>query len=265
AKPVDGARRVRNSAASGFLARDHDSEMGAGIRLRGGARSIEARHARIRHGRQLSERARAGLARIHLFRCGVHAEDRSDRGAAHESRLRSARVRRGCRGPPAPRHAGNGALRRRARIERASAVAMPLPDAGESAAHERDLVLIGRDLVKRFARGKTDSVHALDGVTVRATRGALTALVGPDGAGKTTLLRLAAGLMRADSGTMTVLGYDAAVDAQAIQDRISYMPQRFGLYEDLSVQENLDLYADLHGVSAEQCAERYPRLMEMTD
>jgi len=142
---------------------------------------------------------------------------------------------------------------------------MPLPDAGESAAHERDLVLIGRDLVKRFARGKTDSVHALDGVTVRATRGALTALVGPDGAGKTTLLRLAAGLMRADSGTMTVLGYDAAVDAQAIQDRISYMPQRFGLYEDLSVQENLDLYADLHGVSAEQRAERYPRLMEMTD
>src|SRR5690606_38028395 len=133
---------------------------------------------------------------------------------------RGACLRRRSRGPPAPRYAGNGALRPRARIERGRAVVMPLSDAGESAARERDLVLIGRDLVKRFARGKTGSVHALDGVTVRATRGALTALVGPDGAGKTTLLRLAAGLMRADSGTMTVLGYDTAVDAQAIQDRI---------------------------------------------
>jgi ABC-2 type transport system ATP-binding protein len=70
--------------------------------------------------------------------------------------------------------------------------------------------------------------------------------------------------MHADEGTLTVLGLDAAKQPQAIQDRISYMPQRFGLYEDLSVRENLDLYADLHGVSPEQRAERYPRLMEMT-
>ena len=122
----------------------------------------------------------------------------------------------------------------------------------------------GRELTKRFARDKKEFITALDRVSLDARHGELTALVGPDGAGKTTLLRLAAGLMRVDAGTLTVLGLDAARHPQEIQDRISYMPQRFGLYEDLSVQENLDLYADLHGVSVQQREERYPRLMEMT-
>ena len=125
-------------------------------------------------------------------------------------------------------------------------------------------VMIGRALTKTFARGKASPVQALDQVSVEARKGELTALVGPDGAGKTTLLRLAAGLMRPDAGSLHVLGFDTRSDAQAIQDRISYMPQRFGLYEDLSVQENLDLYADLHGVSAADRARRYPGLMEMT-
>jgi ABC-2 type transport system ATP-binding protein len=126
------------------------------------------------------------------------------------------------------------------------------------------LVLVGRNLTKAFARDKSASVRALNDVSIEARRGTLTALVGPDGAGKTTLLRLATGLLRADSGSLHVLGFDAATDGQAIQDRISYMPQRFGLYEDLSVQENLDLYADLHGVSPQERADRYPRLLEMT-
>ena len=90
-------------------------------------------------------------------------------------------------------------------------------------------------------------------------------MVGPDGAGKTTLLRLIAGLMVADSGELSVLGIDVAADPQTIQNRIGYMPQKFGLYEDLSVQQNLDLYADLHGITREQRREIYPRLMEMTD
>jgi ABC-2 type transport system ATP-binding protein len=126
-------------------------------------------------------------------------------------------------------------------------------------------VLAARDIHKRFAPPGQPAVQALDGVSLEAPRGMLTALVGPDGAGKTTLIRLAAGLMRADSGELTVLGIDAAADPQQIQDRISYMPQRFGLYEDLTVQENIDLYADLHGVAPEARAERYPRLMEMTN
>jgi ABC-2 type transport system ATP-binding protein len=112
--------------------------------------------------------------------------------------------------------------------------------------------LQARGIRKRFVVKETKQiVAALDDVSFEAKAGALTALVGPDGAGKTTLLRLAAGLMLADEGEMTVLGINAASDPQSIQNRISYMPQRFGLYEDLSVQENLDLYADLHGLPAD--------------
>jgi len=124
----------------------------------------------------------------------------------------------------------------------------------------------GRSLHKRFTiKASKTPVHALNDVSLEVPTGTLTALVGPDGAGKTTLLRLMAGLMRADEGKLRVLGIDVSADPQAVQDRISYMPQRFGLYDDLSVQENLDLYADLHGVSAGQRRERYARLMEMTD
>jgi ABC-2 type transport system ATP-binding protein len=125
-------------------------------------------------------------------------------------------------------------------------------------------ILSCREVSRRFKRKDQPPVQALDGVSLEVRHGALTALVGPDGAGKTTLIRIAAGLLIADSGQMSVLGFDAAVQPQQIQDRISYMPQRFGLYEDLTVGENLNLYADLHGVSPEERAARYPRLMEMT-
>jgi ABC-2 type transport system ATP-binding protein len=119
-------------------------------------------------------------------------------------------------------------------------------------------------LRKIFKRAAESPICALDGISLEARQGELTALVGPDGAGKTTLLRLAAGLMRPDGGELTVLGISVSSDPQRIQDRISYMPQRFGLYEDLSVAENLDLYADLQGVSMAQRKQRYPELMEMT-
>jgi ABC-2 type transport system ATP-binding protein len=125
-------------------------------------------------------------------------------------------------------------------------------------------VLIGRDVRKTFRRDTGERVEALNGVSIDVAHATLTALVGPDGAGKTTLFRLAAGLMLPDGGDLKVLGIDVAAEPQRVQDRIGYMPQRFGLYEDLSVQENIDLYADLHGVSMEQRRQRYPRLMEMT-
>ncbi|HVO48682.1 MAG TPA: ATP-binding cassette domain-containing protein [Steroidobacteraceae bacterium] len=125
-------------------------------------------------------------------------------------------------------------------------------------------ILVTQELCRQFVRGDERPVKALDGISIQVRRHALTALVGPDGAGKTTLLRIAAGLLLPDSGRIHVLGLDAAKEPQRIQDRISYMPQRFGLYEDLTVSENVDLYADLHGVSPAQRAERYPRLMEMT-
>jgi ABC-2 type transport system ATP-binding protein len=124
--------------------------------------------------------------------------------------------------------------------------------------------LVARDLRKLFLREGEAAVQALDRVSLEAGHGELTALVGPDGAGKTTLMRLAAGLLRADAGSLKVLGVDVAADPQQVQDRISYMPQRFGLYDDLTVAENLELYADLHGVSVDDRAHRYPELMEMT-
>jgi ABC-2 type transport system ATP-binding protein len=124
--------------------------------------------------------------------------------------------------------------------------------------------LVGRDLHKTFRRNTGETVAALDGVTLEAAPGTLTAVVGPDGAGKTTLFRLAAGLMRPDAGVLDVLGIHVAADPQQVQERIGYMPQRFGLYEDLTVQENLDLYADMHGVRTADRRVRYRELLDMT-
>ena len=126
-------------------------------------------------------------------------------------------------------------------------------------------VVRAEGLTRRFTGPDGRPRVALDRVSLSVTRGQLTALVGPDGAGKTTLMRMMAGLLAPDEGSLRVLGLDVTRDAQAVQDRISYMPQRFGLYEDLSLQENLDLYADLHGVPQAVRRERFARLMAMTD
>ena len=128
-----------------------------------------------------------------------------------------------------------------------------------------DSVVRAEGLTRRFTGPDGRPLVALDRVSLSVTRGQLTALVGPDGAGKTTLMRMMAGLLAPDEGSLHVLGRDVARNAQEVQDRISYMPQRFGLYEDLSVQENLDLYADLHGVPQAVRCERFARLMAMTD
>ncbi len=125
--------------------------------------------------------------------------------------------------------------------------------------------IVAEGLRKTFEAPGGGPLHAVDGVSLQMRQGELTALVGPDGAGKTTLLRMMAGLLKPDAGNLRVLGIDVAQDPQTVQDRISYMPQRFGLYEDLSVQENLDLYADLHGVPQEVRRERFARMLEMTD
>ena len=119
-------------------------------------------------------------------------------------------------------------------------------------------------LVKRFAGKRGAGVTALSGVSFTASAGAVTGLVGPDGAGKTTLIRIAAGLLLADDGDVRVLGLDPRADVHEVRERIGYMPQKFGLYEDLSVSENLDLYADLQDVPKAEREERFGRLMTMT-
>lgn len=126
-----------------------------------------------------------------------------------------------------------------------------------------DAVLEFRQIYKSFGAGR-NRTQALRNVGFSIRRGRVTGLIGPDGAGKTTLMRLATGLMLSDSGQVLVLGRDAAKDSLAVQASIGYMPQRFGLYEDLTVAENLDLYADLQGVPHEQRPERYRELMVLT-
>ncbi|MFQ5642613.1 MAG: ATP-binding cassette domain-containing protein [Thiogranum sp.] len=108
------------------------------------------------------------------------------------------------------------------------------------------------------------SVKALDQVGFAIRPGRVTGLIGPDGAGKTTLMRLAAGLMLPDSGAIQTLGIDVLEQPLRVQSSAGYMPQRFGLYEDLSVQENLNLYADLQGVEKAARPDRYRQLMHMT-
>ncbi|WP_454814202.1 ATP-binding cassette domain-containing protein [Labrys neptuniae] len=109
------------------------------------------------------------------------------------------------------------------------------------------------------------TIQALDGIEASIRPGEITGLVGPDGAGKTTLIRLMTGLMLPDEGRLQVLGFDTARDAASIQAAIGYMPQRFGLYEDLSVQENLDLYADLRGLPKSERAAIFEELLAFTD
>lgn len=117
---------------------------------------------------------------------------------------------------------------------------------------------------KNFIIPWKETVHALQDVSFTVERGAITGLIGPDGAGKTTLMRLLAGLMDVTSGELDVLGLSVNKESEKVQALLSYMPQKFGLYEDLSVQENMNLYADLHGIPQTIRKERFTRLLEMT-
>jgi ABC-type multidrug transport system ATPase subunit len=117
-------------------------------------------------------------------------------------------------------------------------------------------------LVKSFKEGIPP---ALDHLDTRVAGGAVTGLAGPDGAGKTTLMRLLAGLLLPTAGGIRVLGFDPTTQPEEIRSRIGYMPQRFGLYEDLSVIQNLRLYAELRGIIGEEREASFERLLNFTD
>ncbi|RIA55991.1 ATP-binding cassette domain-containing protein [Dichotomicrobium thermohalophilum] len=106
--------------------------------------------------------------------------------------------------------------------------------------------------------------RALRDISAEIRGGVITGLVGPDGAGKTTLIRLMTGLLAPEDGRIRVLGADTLEQAQTVQSHIGYMPQRFGLYEDLSVIENLNLYADLRGLPEAERADRFAELLRFT-
>ncbi len=117
-------------------------------------------------------------------------------------------------------------------------------------------------ITKSFS-AETETITALENISLQIKSGIVTGLIGPDGAGKTTLMRLCAGLMKPDTGSIGVLGMDVQNSTIDIQSRIGYMPQRFGLYEDLTVQENMELYADLQGVAEDVRERRFSELLDM--
>jgi ABC-2 type transport system ATP-binding protein len=118
--------------------------------------------------------------------------------------------------------------------------------------------------VSKTFLGINKRITALDEVSCTIYPHRVSGLIGPDGAGKTTLMRLCAGLLTPDAGRLTALGIDVVREPLKVQASIGYMPQRFGLYEDLSVQENIDLYADLQGVPEALRSERYAQLLAMS-
>ena len=106
-----------------------------------------------------------------------------------------------------------------------------------------DKTVVVRDLVKDFP-----GVRAIDHLSFDVAPGEIFGIVGPDGAGKTTTMRILAGVLSPDGGGATVAQCDVVADPEGVKHLISYMPQRFGLYEDLTVDENIRFYADLFGV-----------------
>lgn len=116
-----------------------------------------------------------------------------------------------------------------------------------------------RELSRKF-----DALTAVDKLTLSVAEGEIFGLVGPDGAGKTTTLRMLCSLLEPTGGSATVAGFDVVREARAVKDAIGYMAQRFGMYVDLSVDENLEFYADLFGVSKAERDELLPSLLRMT-
>lgn len=112
-----------------------------------------------------------------------------------------------------------------------------------------------KNLTKTF-----NKIKAIDDLTLNLEKGKITGLIGADASGKTTLIRLIIGLLVADSGDITTLGLNPVTQKQELNTKIGYMPQKFGLYEDLSVIENLNLYADLKNVEHD-----FTKLLQFTD
>jgi len=130
-----------------------------------------------------------------------------------------------------------------------------------SAQPEPAAIITANGLVLRYAKA---GPPALDGISASIRPGRITGLVGPDGAGKTSLMRLLAGLMDAQQGSLSVLGLNPATQSRELHGRIGYMPQKFGLYEDLTVAENLRLYAEVRGLPSVERSATFERLLGFT-
>ncbi len=114
-------------------------------------------------------------------------------------------------------------------------------------------------LTKKFG-----ALTAVDHLQLTVYPGEIFGLVGPDGAGKSTSLRMLATIMDADSGTARIAGFDTSKEAAEVKDHLAYMSQKFGLYQDLTVGENIDFYADLYGMSRKGRQERIEELLDFS-
>jgi ABC-2 type transport system ATP-binding protein len=121
---------------------------------------------------------------------------------------------------------------------------------------ENRLLIKTDNLTRKFG-----DLIAVDHLNLEINRGEIFGLVGPDGAGKTTTIRMLAAIMDPTEGNATVDGFDTVKQAEAIKHRIGYMAQQFNLYGDLSVQENLDFFADIFGVRGQERKERITQLL----
>lgn len=148
-----------------------------------------------------------------------------------------------------------------ASAESPSVPVAPAPSAAAASPGEGEPLIVAQGLVLRYGKALPP---ALNGVSAQVRPGRITGLVGPDGAGKTSLMRLLAGLMHQQGGSLRVLGLDPATQPRELHERIGYMPQKFGLYEDLTVAENLHLYAEVRGLPAAERAATFERLLGFT-
>jgi ABC-2 type transport system ATP-binding protein len=128
--------------------------------------------------------------------------------------------------------------------------------ASQTNSHSSEPAIRTDGLTKHFG-----DLTAVDHLNLEVFQGEAFALLGPDAAGKTTTMRMLTGIMDPDSGRAEVLGYDTVTQSEAIKEKIGYMPQRFGLYDDLTVAENMVFYAAVYQVSREERQKRMPQLL----
>src|SRR5690606_28121749 len=285
APPAAGRGRLAGHA--GADADGPRGPLGPHLRARGPRRAYLARSVRGDPRGRVPRSPLRRPRRLHRGQGRVHAAQRADDGGAREAGVRGegrdrrrqrARVEAGRAGGRAAADCGGersatgsigGNARRSpgrgdatgaggARGGPRLAVVVPCSNTALTMAAGAAVALTG--LTRRFG-----NIVAVDGLTFDIRPGELFGIVGPDGAGKTTTLRMLAGVLPPSAGDATIAGVSVARDPEAVKPRLAYMAQRFGLYEDLTVRENIEFYADLYRVPARVRPARLERLYRFSN